>query len=194
MSREYDLVIVGGGSAGLTAAAFAVQLGARVAIAEKGRIGGDCTWYGCVPSKTLLHTARACHLMRIADRFGLESTQPVVDARRVMAHVRSVIEEVYRHESPDVLREDGIDVFIGDSRFLDPHRLLVGDVEVRAEKVLLATGGYPFVPPIPGLDGVDYLTYQQVWDLEQIPDRLVVVQPGVVYEDLQAALVPLGFF
>jgi phytoene dehydrogenase-like protein len=91
LKAAYDLVIVGGGSAGLTAAGFAVQLGARVALVEKQRTGGDCTWTGCVPSKTLLKVAKVAHQMRTAHLYGLEPVQPAVDLKRIMGHVRAVI-------------------------------------------------------------------------------------------------------
>jgi pyruvate/2-oxoglutarate dehydrogenase complex dihydrolipoamide dehydrogenase (E3) component len=109
-----------------------------------------------------------------------------------MAHVRSVIDDVYQYESPEVLKGDGIDVFIGESRFLDAHTLVVGDVELRAERILLATGGHPLVPPIPGLDDVDYLTYEQLWDLEQIPDRMIVLGGGPVGCEMAQAFGRLG--
>ncbi|MCH8013981.1 MAG: FAD-dependent oxidoreductase [Candidatus Dadabacteria bacterium] len=114
-NEDYDLVIIGAGSAGLIAAGFAVQLGRRVALVEKHRIGGDCTWTGCVPSKTLLKAAKVAHEMRHADRYGLGPVNPAVDLKAVMAKVKSVVDQVYRAESPEVLRAQGIDVFL--SRF-----------------------------------------------------------------------------
>ena len=127
MKEAYDLVIIGGGSAGLTAAGFAIQLGGRVALVEKHRIGGDCTWTGCVPSKTLLKVARVAHQMRTADLHGLTPLEPTVDLKQVMAHVRAVVADVYQHESPEALRADGIDVFLGAAHFVDPHTITVGE-------------------------------------------------------------------
>ena len=100
MAESYDFVVIGAGSAGLTAAGFAAQLGARIALLEKTRIGGDCTWTGCVPSKTLLKIARVAHQMRTADHYGLTPVNPTVDLKSVMSRVRNVIDQVYEHESP----------------------------------------------------------------------------------------------
>ena len=143
MHEAYDLVIIGGGSAGLTAAGFAVQLGARTALVEKHHIGGDCTWTGCVPSKTLLKAAKVAHEMRTADLHGVSPVEPAVDLKQAMAHVRDVIADVYQHESPESLRSDGIDVFLGGARFLDPDTLAVGETTLTARRVLLATGARP---------------------------------------------------
>jgi pyruvate/2-oxoglutarate dehydrogenase complex dihydrolipoamide dehydrogenase (E3) component len=114
---RYDLIVIGGGSAGLTAARFARQLGLRVALLERDRIGGDCTWTGCIPSKTLLKAAGVAQGMRQAERFGIVPTDPAVDLKDVLAHVRSTIEQVYRAESPEVLRARGIDVYLGSDSF-----------------------------------------------------------------------------
>lgn len=192
MSEAYDLVIVGGGSAGLTAAGFAIQLGERVALVEKNRIGGDCTWYGCVPSKTLLKAAKVAHQMRTSDRHGLTPVEPVIDFQQVMAHVRAVIADVYQHESPDALRADGIDVFTGDCHFVDPHTIAVGATTLTASKVLIATGAHPFVPPIPGLDTVEYLTYETLWDLEVLPHHLLVLGAGPIGCEMAQAFRRLG--
>ena len=192
MKDQFDLVIIGGGSAGLTAAAFAVQLGRSVAIVEKHRIGGDCTWTGCVPSKTLLKAARVAHQMRTADIFGLGAVEPQVDFRRVMAHVRDVVNEVYRQESPDTLKADGIEIFPSAASFLDPHTITAGEAVLTARRILLATGARPFIPPVPGLDSVNYLTYETLWDLEVLPRHLVVIGAGPVGCELAQAFRRLG--
>jgi pyruvate/2-oxoglutarate dehydrogenase complex dihydrolipoamide dehydrogenase (E3) component len=163
VDKTYDLVVVGAGSAGLTAAGFARGLGARVVLVERDRTGGDCTWTGCVPSKTLLKTAKVAHYMRSADRYGLMPVEPEVDLQTVMAHVRNVIAETYREETPQALRAKGIHVILGQGPFVDPYRLVVGDTTLRARSVVLATGAHPLTPPIQGLEAVDYLTYETIW-------------------------------
>jgi len=192
MNSSYDLVIIGGGSAGLTAAGFAVQLGVSVALVEKYRVGGDCTWSGCVPSKTLLKVAKVAHQMRTAERYGLASIDPKVDLKSVMAHVQSVVASVYEEESPDALRADGIDVFLGAARFLDPHTLIAGETTLTARHVLIATGAHPFIPSIDGLENVDYLTYESVWELEALPRHLLVVGGGPIGCEMAQAFHRLG--
>jgi pyruvate/2-oxoglutarate dehydrogenase complex dihydrolipoamide dehydrogenase (E3) component len=192
MNATYDLVIIGGGSAGLTAAGFAVQLGVRVALVEKHRLGGDCTWSGCVPSKTLLKSAKVAHEMRHAARYGLPAVEPQVDLKAVMAQVQTVVAEVYHEESPEVLRAEGIDVFLGAARFLDPHSLSVGADVLSARHVLIATGAGPFAPPIEGLQDVRYLTYETVWGLETLPRHLLVVGAGPIGCEMAQAFRRLG--
>jgi pyruvate/2-oxoglutarate dehydrogenase complex dihydrolipoamide dehydrogenase (E3) component len=118
---QYDLLIIGGGSAGLTAAGFAVKFGAKVAIVEKGRLGGDCTWTGCVPSKALLKAAKVAQQTRTGDRYGLPVTDEPIDLGRVMDWVGSVVVEVAVDETPESLGDDGIDVISGSATFVDPH-------------------------------------------------------------------------
>jgi pyruvate/2-oxoglutarate dehydrogenase complex dihydrolipoamide dehydrogenase (E3) component len=192
VNQAYDLVIIGAGSAGLTAAGFAVQLGRKVALVEKNRLGGDCTWTGCVPSKTLLKAARLAHDMRHADRYGVSPAQPSVDLKRVMGHVRSVIESVYQPESPEALRAEGVDVYLEEARFLDPHTIAVGDTNLSAQRVVIATGAQPFIPPIDGLDSIDYLTYEAVWGLETMPRHMLVVGGGPIGCELAQAFCRLG--
>jgi pyruvate/2-oxoglutarate dehydrogenase complex dihydrolipoamide dehydrogenase (E3) component len=205
VTEEYDLVIVGAGSGGLSAAAFAAQLGARVALVEKNRVGGDCTWSGCVPSKTLLKTAKVAHEMRTARRYGLPAAEPEIDLKAVMVHVRDVVGEIAKEESPEALRANGIDVFLGEARFLDAHTLMVrpepamtrspqtaDDTTLTARNVLIATGAHPFIPPIRGLDEVDYLTYETLWDLETLPRHLLVVGGGPIGCEMAQAFRRLG--
>src|SRR5579871_1529664 len=130
-AREFDLVIVGAGSGGLTAAGFAAQLGAKVALVEKNRIGGDCTWTGCVPSKALLKAAKVAHEIRTASRFGIDANPPVVEMEKVRAYVRHAIDQVYEFETPEELQRRGIEVMQGAARFVDSHKIQVGDQLVR---------------------------------------------------------------
>ena len=148
MEKTYDLVVIGGGSAGLTAAGFGAKLGATTALVERHRIGGDCTWTGCVPSKTLIKAASVVHEMRTAHRFGLTANDAEVDLRSVMAHVREVVGQVYSGETPEVLEADGIDVYLEKAAFVDPHTLEVGQDILRAKRFVIATGSRPFIPPI----------------------------------------------
>ncbi len=192
MTSTYDLAIIGAGSAGLTAADFAIQIGMRVALLDNKHIGGDCTWSGCVPSKTLLKVAKVNHQMNSADRYGLISTNAPVNLKDVMAHVKSVVDDIYKEETPEVLQGKGIDVFIGDVKFVDDRTISVGDKQLTARRILLCTGASPFIPPIDGLSDVDYLTYQSLWDLKELPKHLVVVGGGPIGCEMAQAFCRLG--
>jgi len=184
VGNPYDLIIIGAGSAGLTAAGFAGQLGVRVALIEKHRVGGD--------SKTLLKAAKVAHQMRTADRYGLKAVEPQIDLESVMAHVKGVVADVYREESPAALRDEGIDVYLGAARFLDASTLVAGEQALDARHVLIATGAHPFIPPIKGLEGVPYLTYQTIWDLKSLPHHLVIVGAGPIGCEMAQAFGRLG--
>ncbi len=192
MKNIYDLAIIGGGAAGLIAAPFAVQLGARVAFIENDRIGGDCTWTGCVPSKTLIKSARVAYQMRTASRFGLAPVDTAVNLKPVMEHVRSVIAEIYSHTTPETLRNQGIDVFLGEPHFIDPHTISIGDQMLSANYVLICTGAHPFIPPITGLDMTHHLTYQNIWDLDVLPNHLVVIGGGPIGCEIAQSFRRLG--
>ena len=192
MDSSYDLISIGAGAAGLTAAKSAVQFGARTALVEKSRTCGDCTWTGCVPSKTLIKTARVAHQMRTAHANGLTSMEPEVDLKKVMGHVRDVVLDIYQPESPQALQDEGIEVFMGSARFIDPHTITVGDTILKARSFLLSTGARPYVPPIPGLDAVDYLTYESVWDLEVLPRHLLILGAGPIGCEMAQAFRRLG--
>ena len=191
-SASYDFVVIGGGSAGLTAARFAARLGRKTAVIESGKLGGDCTWTGCVPSKALIRAARASWEIRRSDRFGISASQPALDFATLMARINSVIEDIYNAESPEKLLAEGIDTIAGRAEFIDTHELRVGESEISFSKLLIATGARPALPPIPGLDKTGYLTYETVWSLTRLPERLLVIGGGPIGCELAQAFNRLG--
>ena len=190
--RQYDLVIIGAGSGGLTAASFAARLGAKVALVEKHRIGGDCTWTGCVPSKALLKAAKVAHEIRNAARFGIATSPPVADMARVRDYVRSAITQVYQMETPEELRSQGIDVIVGGAQFLDAHTIEAGGQRIASKFFLIATGARPFLPPIKGLAETPHVTYEQIFDNDQLPGKLLVVGGGPIGLEMAQAYQRLG--
>src|SRR5260370_7811037 len=143
MSTErYDFAIIGAGSLGLIAADFAVKLGARVALLERDRIGGDCTWSGCVPSKSLLKVAKVAHGLRTASAFGIQSQPPIVDMVQVREYLRSTIQQIYKGTTPEALQQKGMDILLGPVSFVDPHTLIVGTHPITPNKILLPPAAY----------------------------------------------------
>ena len=192
MPDQFDIAVIGAGSAGLTAARFAARLGKRVALIEANRVGGDCTWTGCVPSKALLHAAKAAHTVQNANRHGITVRDYQVDFGVVMGRVKKAIAEVFAQESPATLRAEGIEVLEGRAEFQNARTLAVGEHEVAARRILICTGAGPVAPPIPGLEDTPYLTYESFWDLEGLPERLIVIGGGPIGCELAQACQRLG--
>lgn len=197
-ARTFDLVVIGGGSAGLTAAKFASTFGKSVVIIEKDRLGGDCTWTGCVPSKTLLAAAKVAHTARTASLYGVSTGEVSVDFDVVKARVRSAIQKLYdQDDAPDALTKRGIDTMTGAATFVDSSTLEVmaasGTTIVRAkEGVIVATGASPAVPAIAGLAEVPHVTYEQIFELERLPETLTVVGGGPIGCELAQGFSRLG--
>ncbi|HEV2753926.1 MAG TPA: FAD-dependent oxidoreductase, partial [Solirubrobacteraceae bacterium] len=191
-ARRRDLVVVGGGSAGLVGALTAARLGARVTLVERERTGGECLWTGCVPSKSLLAAAELAHRMRTASAVGLEPVQPRIDFARVMGHVRDAQARIEPHDSPERLRGEGVEVVTGHARFVEPGRLAVDGRDVAYRAALVATGSRPALPPVEGLGGEALLTTDTVWSLDALPERLVVLGGGPVGCELAQAFARLG--
>lgn len=192
MSDRYDLVVLGGGTAGLVASVIAAGVGARVALVERDRTGGDCLWTGCVPSKSLIASARLAHRMRHADAVGLDPLEPAIDFARVMDRVHHAIATLEPHDSPDRLRADGVDVVQGEGRFTDPATLDVAGRRLGFTSAIVACGSQPELPPIAGLEGDDVLTTDTVWALRALPRRLVVLGGGPIGCELSQAFARLG--
>jgi len=189
----YDLVIVGMGSAGMVAAEFAPKLGIKVAVVEGHRVGGDCLWTGCVPSKALLASAKAAHTMRHADRYGLTAVNPRIDTQKVWARIHAIQAQLAAtDDNPERFSAEGVDVLLGAARLTSPTTVRVGDDEHEARYVLLATGSRPFAPPIPGLADAGYLSSERIFELERAPESLVMIGAGPISIELSQALTRLG--
>ena len=195
----YDLTIIGGGSAGLVLAVAGAKLGKKTALVEKHRIGGDCLWTGCVPSKALLKVAKVANYIRNAEKYGIGVQGNAPDWQRVMDYVRGtqhVIEE--EHDNPERFREMGVDVIFGDGHFEASDTFVVADAEsgetrtLESKKFVISTGSRPVAPSIPGLETCGYLDSETVWELEEFPERLLVIGAGPIGVELGQAFHRLG--
>ncbi|HEY0448576.1 dihydrolipoyl dehydrogenase family protein [Actinophytocola sp.] len=192
MAGTYDLVVVGGGTAGIIAARTAGRLGARVVLVERDRLGGDCLWTGCVPSKSLIAAGRTAHTMRASGPYGITPVRPRVDFTAVLAQVRRAIARIEPADSPLALTETGAEVLFGTAVFTGPGEVRVDGVPLRFRRAVVATGSSPTLPPVPGLREVDPLTSDSVWDLEELPAHLVVLGGGPIGCELGQAFARLG--
>jgi pyruvate/2-oxoglutarate dehydrogenase complex dihydrolipoamide dehydrogenase (E3) component len=193
MAGRYDLIIVGMGSGGIVAAEFAATLDLRVAVVERHRVGGDCLWTGCVPSKALLASAKAAHTMRHADHYGLEPVEPVIDTNRVWSRIRAIQNRIAAtDDSPDRFRELGLDVVMGDARLTSPNTVDVEGEQLEGRFILLCTGSRPAVPPVEGLAEAGFLSSENVFELERAPRSLVLIGGGPVSIEMAQAFNRLG--
>jgi len=194
----YDLVVVGMGSAGLTATEFATGLGLRVAVVERARIGGDCLWTGCVPSKALVASAKVAHTMRNAHRVGIGSVEPVIDLPTVWRRARSVQAEIAAtDDNPHRYRQMGADLFTGQARLTGPNEVTVhaedGTYEVLPTRfVLLCTGSRPHIPTIDGLSTDWCLTSENLFQLNAPPASLAIIGGGPMGVEMAQTLQRLG--
>ena len=187
-----DICVIGAGSGGLSVAAAAAAFGVRVVLVEKGKMGGDCLNYGCVPSKALIAAAKQAQTMRSGEKFGIANVEPDIDFEAVMKHVRGVIATIAPTDSVERFTSLGVTVIKAEAKFVSKSRLIAGDFEVRARRFVVATGSSPFVPPITGLDGVSYLTNETVFELNRRPGHLVIIGGGPIGMELAQAFRRLG--
>lgn len=191
--RPYPLLVIGGGPAGLLAAVAAARQDARVALIERLTLGGTCLNTGCVPSKTLIRTSRLYREMRDAELFGGRAPDSItVDFPAAMQRVRRIRARLRNNLSSERLAAMGVDVIVGDARFTGSDSVSVEGAALRFEKALVATGAHPRLPPIPGLEEVGFLTYENVFDLTECPRRLLVIGGGPVGCELAQAFARLG--
>ncbi|WP_273265236.1 dihydrolipoyl dehydrogenase family protein [Flexistipes sinusarabici] len=188
--KTYDLIVLGGGSAGLVGAKLAKGLGKSVLLVEKRYLGGDCTWYGCVPSKTLLKSAFVAKHIQDADDYGIKGYFDNADS--VFGHVRDVRAGVYSGETPEVFRNEGIDVVTGEPFFKNENSIRLNDNSYTAKKFLIATGSSAFVPPIAGIEDVEYLTNESIFEIEKPPESITILGGGPIGIEMAFAFRRLG--
>jgi pyruvate/2-oxoglutarate dehydrogenase complex dihydrolipoamide dehydrogenase (E3) component len=187
-----DLCVIGAGAGGLAVAAGAVQMGADVVLIEKGRMGGDCLNYGCVPSKSLIAAGKAAQTIRTGARFGVNGHEPAIDFAAVHAHVKDVIAAIAPHDSEERFRGLGVKVLRATARFVGPREVEVDGGRVSARRFVIATGSSPAVPPVPGLAEAPFLTNETVFDLTERPEHLIVLGGGPIGCELAQAQRRLG--
>jgi len=190
--RKVDFCIIGAGSGGLTVAAVASQLGCKVVLIEKNKMGGDCLNYGCVPSKSLLAAGKCAQSMRQADRFGIENANPEIDMKKIIARVQAVIATIAPHDSVERFNQLGVDVIMGEGRFVDKKTVQVNETFIEAKHTIVATGSRAAIPPIPGLDDVPYLTNETIFSIEEKPAHLIIMGGGPIGCELAQAFLNLG--
>lgn len=186
------LCVIGAGSGGLSVAAAACQLGVPTVLVERARMGGDCLNYGCVPSKSLIAAAHAAHAARTARRFGVGAGEPEAAFPEVREHVRGVIASIAPHDSQERFEGLGATVVRAEARFTGPREVEAGGFRIRARRFVVATGSSAAVPPVPGLDGVPYLTNETVFENDVRPAHLLVLGGGPIGSELSQAHRRLG--
>lgn len=189
---RYNLVVIGGGTAGLVAAVGGAMLGARVALVERGMMGGDCLVTGCVPSKALLASARVAHTARRAAEFGVKTGPVEVDFPAVMERMRRLRAHIAPHDSFARVRDAGADVFLGEARFTGRDTVAVGEHTLRFAKAVICTGARPRLPDIPGLADAAPITSETVFQLTELPARLLVIGGGPIGCELSQAFARFG--
>jgi pyruvate/2-oxoglutarate dehydrogenase complex dihydrolipoamide dehydrogenase (E3) component/uncharacterized membrane protein YdjX (TVP38/TMEM64 family) len=189
---DANLLVIGAGSAGLVSAYIAATVGAKVMLVEKASMGGDCLNTGCVPSKALIRAAKSVRDIEKANNFGIEVGVPEVDFATVMARVQDVISEIEPHDSVERFTRLGVDCVAGQARIISPWQVEIDGRKVSAEKIILATGASPIIPPIPGLADTDPLTSENLWQLQTLPKRLLIMGGGAIGCEMAQAFQRLG--
>lgn len=189
---DCDIAVIGAGSGGLSVAAGAAMLGASTVLIERGRMGGDCLNFGCVPSKALISAARHAVSWKQADRLGIRYDEPEVDFGAVMRHVKDTIAAIAPHDSVERFNALGVNVIQGEAAFISPDCIRVGQKDVFARRTVIATGSQPLIPPIEGIADTPYLTNETIFELSERPLHLLVIGGGPIGIELSQAFRRLG--
>jgi dihydrolipoamide dehydrogenase len=189
---DRNLIVIGAGSAGLVCAYIAVAVKAKVTLIEKHKMGGDCLNTGCVPSKALIKSARVLSLIRRANEFGIKSASVDFDFSDIMQRVHEVIKKVEPHDSIERYESLGVECITGEARITSPWSVEVNGTTLTTRSIIIASGARPFVPPIPGIEKLDYYTSDNLWEISELPGRLVVLGGGPIGCELAQCFARFG--
>lgn len=189
---EYNMVVIGGGSAGLVTAYISSAVKAKVALVEKHKMGGDCLNTGCVPSKAIIKSAKLAHQMKNANKYGLEAMAPQIDFKKVMGRVHNVISKIEPHDSVERYTDLGVECIQGSAKIISPWEVEVNGKILTTQNITIATGAGPFVPPIPGIDKITPLTSENLWQLQELPKRMIVLGGGPIGCEMAQSFNRLG--
>lgn len=198
MSAMYDVLVIGGGAAGLTTAGIAAGLGAKTIMIEKEQLGGDCTWTGCIPSKTLIKSASVLHNLKKSEKYGLDITAEKISTRNIMKHVDEIRRQVYEEaDKPEIFEQMGIEVVQGEATFIDDHTVEIkqksgASTEVSARFIFICTGAKAVVPPIFGIEDIEYLTNESLFDIDNLPGSLLIIGAGPVGVEMAQSFARFG--
>jgi len=191
-SFDYNVIVIGAGSAGLVSSYIAAAIKAKVALIEKNKMGGDCLNTGCVPSKALIRSAKMLSYARRAKEFGFRKTETEFNFAEVMERVQQVVNKVEPHDSVERYTALGVDCIQGEAKITSPYTVEVNNKTLTSKGIIVATGASPLVPPLPGLDKIDYLTSDNLWNLRELPERLVVLGGGPIGCEMTQAFARMG--
>lgn len=191
-SFDYNMVVLGAGSAGLVSAYIASAVKAKVALIEKHKMGGDCLNTGCVPSKALIRSAKVLNQFKKAEEYGFDALPSKFEFSKIMDRVHRVIKNIEPHDSVERYTDLGVECIQGEAKILSPYEVQVGSRVLRTKNIVVATGASPLVPPIPGLSQVSYLTSDNIWKIKELPKRLIVLGGGPIGCELAQSFARFG--
>lgn len=191
---SHDVIIIGGGAAGLSVAAGTAQLGMKTALIDRDKLGGDCLHYGCIPSKSLIKSADYYYELKNSAELGIpEIIRPNIDIKRINQRIQKIIKTIEHHDSPERFKELGCDVYLDSVRFLHRNAVITGDgKKLSAKKIIVATGSSPKMPDIEGLHEAGFITNRDAFSLKKLPDHLITIGSGPIGIELSQAFLKLG--
>lgn len=197
MKYDYDMIVIGGGAAGLTSAGLSAHLGAKTAIIEMKKLGGDCTWYGCIPSKALLKISKTAYEISSAKVYGISASSIKIDFDKIKKHIREIQEKIYNDaDHPDIFTSMGIDVITGKASFNNENEIEVtyGDESklLSSKYFIVASGSSPIIPEIKGIDKIKYYTNETIFSADNFPDKLLILGAGPIGVEMAQAFSRLG--
>lgn len=190
--KSYPIIVIGAGAGGLVIAIGATKAGKKVLLIENGHYGGDCTNFGCIPSKSLIASANCAAAIKNSQELGIECDSKTIETNEVLTRIRNIVAEIRSHEDPDALKKLGLDTITGMAKFIDAHLVQVNGEKIYGDQIVIATGSSPIIPQIKGIDKTPFLTNESIFELKQIPKSLIVMGGGPIGCELAQAFLRLG--